>query len=308
MRNIAVEEIEKLLPVISKTEGEECNYSYNGFNSIELSNITDISFFTGIDDRDLIKLEMSNAGLIICKKEIVNKFKNRINLKRKILLSVENPRKEFVSCYNHFYIPDIKPGIHPTAIIHNDISFPNDVHIGPWVEIAEGVEIGNNTIIESKVNIGKGIIIGNNVYIQSGAVIGCKGQGFERDDNGVFIEFPQAGIIEIGDHVEIGANSTIVRGTFGKTKIGNGSKIGHLTDIGHNVQIGKNVFISAGVVVCGSAVIKDYAWLGPKCCIRNKIYIGENATIGLGAVVVKNIPDGQLVVGNPAVQLKNRRK
>jgi len=165
--------------------------------------------------------------------------------------------------------------------------------------------LGENTIIEGHVYIGDGTQIGNNVLIQAGAVIGCTGQGFERNESGVFEKFPQIGTVHIEDDVEIGANSTIVRGALTQTRIGRGTKIGHLTDIGHNVQIGENVFVSAGVVVCGSVQIGDGAWLSPQSCVRNKVVIGERATVGLGAVVAKNVPQGITVIGKQAKPMKN---
>jgi UDP-3-O-[3-hydroxymyristoyl] glucosamine N-acyltransferase len=239
----------------------------------------------------------SSAGIIICYDDIRGLEKIAVN---KSIVTVTNPRLTFIRCLNQFFKSKTQWGIHPTAIIETDTIIPPNVYIGPMVYIGHRAEIGKGTIIEHRVHIASETKIGKNVYLQSGAVIGCEGQGFERSEKGSFEKFPQVGCVVLEDDVEVGANSTIVRGALSETRIGKGSKIGHLTDIGHNVQVGIHVFISAGVVVCGSSIIGDYAWLAPKCCIRNKVKIGSKATVGLGAVVARDVPDGQTVVGIPA--------
>lgn len=239
----------------------------------------------------------SSAGLIICYDDVPGLGKAALS---KCVFTVQNPRLAFIRCLDHFFKPEIQWSIHPTAIIESNAVISSNVYIGPMVYIGHRAEIGEGTIIEHRVHIASKTKIGRNVYLQSGAVIGCEGQGFERSEKGSFEKFPQVGCVVLEDDVEVGANSTIVRGALLETRIGKGSKVGHLTDIGHNVQVGKHVFISAGVVVCGSSIIGDYAWLAPKCCIRNKVKIGSKATVGLGAVVARDVPDGQTVVGIPA--------
>ena len=239
----------------------------------------------------------SSAGIVICYDDVPGLGRAALS---KCVFTVQNPRLIFIRCLGHFFKPEIQWGIHPTAIIENDAIISSNVSIGPMVYIGHQAEIGEGTIIEHRVHIASETKIGRNVYLQSGAVVGCEGQGFERNEEGFFEKFSQVGCVVLEDDVEIGANSTIVRGALLETRIGKGSKIGHLTDIGHNVQVGIHVFISAGVVVCGSSIIGDYAWLAPKCCIRNKVKIGSKATVGLGAVVARDVPDGQTVVGIPA--------
>lgn len=240
----------------------------------------------------------SGAGIVICHDDVPGLGKAAFS--KCLFFTVQNPRLTFIRCLDHFFKPEIQWGIHPTAIIESDAVISSNVYIGPMVYIGHRAEIGEGTIIEHRVHIASETKIGRNVYLQSGAVVGCEGQGFERNEEGFFEKFPQVGCVVLEDDVEIGANSTIVRGALLETRIGKGSKIGHLTDIGHNVQVGIHAFISAGVVVCGSSIIGDYAWLAPKCCIRNKVKIGSKATVGLGAVVARDVPDGQTVVGIPA--------
>jgi len=243
----------------------------------------------------------SKAGAVLCHSDVLL---DENDLAGKCLVVVDNPRLAFIRCLNHFFVKDVDWNIHPSAIVSDDAILSKRVSVGPMVCIGPGVEIDEGTVIESRVSIISNAKIGKNVYIQSGSVIGCEGQGFERNEKGAFEKFLQFGSVVLEDDVEIGANSTIVRGAFAETRIGKGSKIGHLTDIGHNVQIGRHVFVSAGVVVCGSVVVGDYSWLAPKCCIRNKIRIGREVTVGLGSVVVSDVPEGRTVVGIPAIPIK----
>lgn len=242
-------------------------------------------------------LTKCHAGIILCRDDIpeleTTKFLNCI-------LTVSNPRLAFMQCLNKFFTP-LKPvGVHPTAIIDEGVPIPSNVYVGPQAHLCNGVRIGEGSFIEDRVYIAPNTIIGANVYVQVGAVIGCEGQGFERTATGEFEKFPQLGSVIIEDNVEIGANSTIVRGALLATRIGQGTKIGHQVNIGHNVEIGRHVFISAGAVVCGSARIGDFSWLAPKCCIRNRVIVGNNVTVGLGAVVTKDVDDRLTVIGNPA--------
>jgi UDP-3-O-[3-hydroxymyristoyl] glucosamine N-acyltransferase len=198
--------------------------------------------------------------------------------------------------------------IHPSAIIGKGVSLPEYISIGPYSVIGEKTKLGEGSVIESHVTIMKNVKLGRGVYVQAGTVIGCEGQGFERNEDGVFEKYPQTGGVVIGDGVEIGSNSTIVRGAISNTIIGDGSKIGHLTDIGHNVKIGKHCFVSAGVVIGGSSLIGDYSWLAPKCIIRQRTVVKPWATIGLGAVVVKNVEENSTVAGVPAKPLRSNNK
>ncbi len=242
------------------------------------------------------------GGVVLCREGIPN-LENLAG--NKCLLIVGNPRLAFIRCLNEFFVaPEMNRGIHPAAVVDSKAILGARVSVGPSAYIGPGANIGDGTIIEARVYVGAGSEIGKNVYIQSGAVIGCKGQGFERNEAGEFEVFPQLGRIVLEDNVEIGANSTIVRGALTETRIGTGTKIGHLTNIGHNVVVGRHVFISASVLLSGQVSVGDFAWLSPRCSILNRVKIGRKATVGFGAVVVKDVPEGQIFVGVPARRIK----
>ena len=121
-----------------------------------------------------------------------------------------------------------------------------------------------------------------------------------RGLGGAFEKFPHVGGVQIGDTVEIGANTCIDKGTLGDTVIGDGSKIDNLVHIAHNVKVGRSCAIIAHCMVGGSTVIGDYSWVAPSSCLRDQLVIGRHATIGLGSVVTKAVADGDTVYGVPA--------
>ena len=159
-------------------------------------------------------------------------------------------------------------------------------------------------LIRNHVVIYDSTVIGNNCLIRSSTIIGEEGFGFERDKEQVPIRFPHIGRVVIGNNVEIGALSTVARGTLDDTWIGDNVKIDDHVHIAHNVHIGKNTIITACSEVSGSTSIGANSWLAPNCSIMNGISLGENVFVGLGAVVTKPVESGRVVVGNPARVLR----
>lgn len=142
--------------------------------------------------------------------------------------------------------------------------------------------------------------IGRDVEIAPGAVIGSRGLGYTKQEDGTWATKPHPFGVVIEDDVHIGANTCIDRGSWRDTHIGSGTRIDNLVHIAHNVQIGRNCMIIAGAEISGSVEIGDGAWIGPNACIRERLKIGEGALVGIGAVVVKDVPAGATVAGNPA--------
>lgn len=198
-----------------------------------------------------------------------------------------------------------------------DNSIGRSTYIGENVKIGEGVSIGNNCVIEGVVEIGNNTVIGNNVSIinkvkiganctiQSGAVIGEEGFAYHDDEVGNKTMIKHYGGVIIADHVHIGANTCIVRGTIDDTVIGRGSKIDNLCHIAHNCNLGEKVTVIAGAVLCGSVCVGDNSYISTSM-IRQQLNVGENSLVGLGAVVVKDVKDNTTVVGNPAKDLDKK--
>jgi UDP-3-O-[3-hydroxymyristoyl] glucosamine N-acyltransferase len=245
--------------------------------------------------------EASKAKAIIVDKDVV--FSEVLRNQGKVLLVVNNPKLAIAKAGNEFFVEKITPEIHPSAIIHPDAQIGKNVYIGPNTVI-ENCTIGDDTIIDANVHIYSPVIIGKHCSVKSGAVLGGMGFGFEKDENGNLFRFPQIGNLFIGDYVEIGANTCIDRGALSDTVIGDYCKINNLCHIAHNNKIGKNVVITAQVNISGSNVIENDVWIAPNASIRGWLTIGKGATIGMGAVVTKDVPAGETWVGNPARKLE----
>ena len=218
------------------------------------------------------------------------------------------------------------PGIHPTAVIDPMAKIGQNVHVGPWTVIDAEAEIGDGCIIEAQVFIGRGakIGVGGHVYPQvtvregcvigarcilhCGVRIGCDGYGFNpvvSPDGRIRIDkIPQLGIVELGDDVEIGANTTIDRARFGRTRIGNMTKLDNLVQIGHNVQVGDCSGIIAQAGVAGSARIGSGVIVWAQAGVSGHLTVHDRAQVGPQSGVTKDVASGDYALGTPAVTKK----
>jgi UDP-3-O-[3-hydroxymyristoyl] glucosamine N-acyltransferase len=201
-----------------------------------------------------------------------------------------------------------KSFIHPTAIIERGVDIGDSTYVSAHVYIGPNTKVGDNVVIHPNVSIYGDTSIGDNVIIHSGAVIGKPGFGFERDENNHWIAFPQIGRVVIEDDVEIGGNTVIDRGALEDTVIGNGTKIDNLVHVAHSVKIGKSCILVACVQTGGSDTFGDNTWIGPNSSLIQNIKIGNNCLAGVGSVIVKDLPDGTTVAGNPAMPMDEFKK
>ena len=246
-------------------------------------------------------VEHSKARVILVDQDI--RYTNAVQSQNKTLLWVANPKLSLLKVGNQFFVERLKPGVHPTAYIHSDARFGENIHVGANTSVGECV-IGNNVVIYPNVVINDGVVIGNHVVIKPGAILGFDGFGYERDESNNLVKFPQLGKLIIYDNVEIGANTCIDKGALSNTIIGFNTKINNLCHIAHNVVIGKNVIITAQVNISGSTTIADDVWVAPNASFRGHQKIGQGATIGMGAVVTKDVPAGETWLGNPAKKVE----
>ena len=219
----------------------------------------------------------------------------------KTLIGVHNPRLAFIMASRLVARGDrARSRISDRACVAPSASLASGVEIGPNATVGEDCVIGDATRIHASVVLHAHTRIGARCEIQSGAVLGADGFGFERDANGMLHRFPHYGGIVVGDDVEIGACACIHRGGFGDTIIGAGTKIDAGAYVAHNVEVGRDCMIMAQTVLCGSSRIGDRVEISPGAIVRDKIYIGDGARVGLGAVVVKDVGPGETVIGMPA--------
>ena len=203
----------------------------------------------------------------------------------------------------------------PSKSDYKKVRFGNNVLIGKKVKIGKNSIIGSNSIIESNVLIGKNNIIGSGVIIKNSIIgdevviqdnckIGQKGFGF-LPNNEKNIKFPHIGKVLIGDRVEIASGCTIDRGSIDDTIIGKNTYLDNQVHVAHNVQIGSNCMIAGQVGFAGSSKIGNNVSIGGQAGISGHLKIGNNVKIGGGSGVVKDIQDNQIVMGYPAIPLKN---
>lgn len=191
------------------------------------------------------------------------------------------------------------------SYIGKNASIGKDVEIYPQCYIGDDVEIGDNCKFYPGVKIYDGCKIGNNCILHSGVVVGSDGFGFAPNAEGAYDKIPQTGIVVLEDDVEIGANTTVDRATFGCTRIGKGTKLDNLIMVAHNVEIGRNNVFAAQTGVAGSTKIGSGNRIGGQVGFSGHIKVGDNNEIGAQSGVPGNVGDGNKIMGYPAVE---RRK
>ena len=213
--------------------------------------------------------------------------------------------------------PDPPPGIHPTAILGRGVRLGEAVSVGPYAVLGDDVEVGGGTRIEAHVVIGSrarigaachirpqvvvypGSELGDRVIVHSGARIGSDGFGYTFHD-GAHHKVPQVGRCVIGDDVEIGANTTIDRGSIGDTIVRNGVKVDNLVQIAHNVKVGEHSLMAALVGIAGSTRLGRGVWVGGQAGLVGHLDVGDGARVAVASRVYRDIPAGETVSGHPA--------
>jgi UDP-3-O-[3-hydroxymyristoyl] glucosamine N-acyltransferase len=238
----------------------------------------------------------------------------------KTVLRVQNAKVAFAKAAALLREPSIiVTGVHPTAVIAPLAKVAPNASIGPYAVIGEDAHIGDHTQVGAHCVIGAGswigdncrihprvtiyanMRVGNRVEIHAGAVLGADGFGYAFGE-GRHWKFPQAGIAEIGDDVEIGANATIDRGSLDDTRIAEGVKIDNLVHVGHNVKIGAHTILAAQTGISGSSVLGHHVVVGGQVGIADHCTLEDHSIAGAQAGIPtgKTIRSGQVVWGTPA--------
>ncbi|KAI5656862.1 hypothetical protein M9H77_25655 [Catharanthus roseus] len=203
--------------------------------------------------------------------------------------------------------------IHPTAVIevgaivHSQALVGENVHVGSGAIVGPAVKIGESTILGYNISLSN-CCIGNSCVIHNGVCIGQDGFGFLVDEQGNMVKKPQNLKAKIGNHVEIGSNTCIDRGSWRDTTVGDHSKIDNLVQIGHNVTIGRSCMICGQVGIAGSVTIGDYVTLGGRVAIRDHVNIASKVRLAANSCVTKDIIQPGDYGGFPAMPIAKWRR
>lgn len=290
----------------------------NGISEIQKAKEGDLTFLTNPRYKKFLK--NTKASAVLLEREIEG-----LGLSQ---LICEEPYVAFAKALSVLYPEKLpEPRISDKATISDSAKIGENCYIGdnvyigenvrigknvrlfPGVYIGENCEVGNNTVIFPNVTIYERTKIGRFVRIHAGTVIGSDGFGyaFSKKEMKIY-KVPQTGRVVIEDFVEIGANTTIDRGTIGDTVIGEGTKIDNLVQIGHNVKIGRYCFIVSQVGISGSTKIGDFVTLAGKVGVAGHIEIASNVTVGAKAGITKSIKEPGTYAGFPARPYREWKK
>lgn len=290
------------------------NTSYADVAPLSTAGPKDVSFLD--NKKYLDEFRASRAGACIVEEGVVKNSREGM-----ALLISPTPYRAYALAAQAFYPePAFKPSIaasasiDDTALISSDCLIEPGAFVGPRVVIGSHCRIGANATINEAVTIGENTSIGaganlshcqigTRALIHPGVCIGQRGFGFAMSASG-HVKVPQLGLVIVEDDVEIGANSTIDRGSGPDTVIGAGSMIDNLVQIGHNVQIGRGCVIIAQSGIAGSTKLGNFAVLAAQSGISGHLVIGDGAQIAGKTGVMRDVGPGEKVAGIPAVPIK----
>jgi UDP-3-O-[3-hydroxymyristoyl] glucosamine N-acyltransferase len=290
-----------------------------GANTIESAGQSDLAFAAG--PKTLAAAAVSRAGCLVVPLSFAPPPGTAV-------IHVSDPRAAFAKALELLY-PRKRPpaGVHPSAVLAPSAQLGANCHVGAYASIGENARIGDDCqisagcVLGDDVAIGSGstihprvtvydrVTIGARVIIHSGCVIGADGFGFVPAGDH-YEKFPQVGVVEIGDDVEIGANCCIDRAALGVTRIGNGTKLDNLVHVAHNCSIGRHVVVVAQTGFSGSVTVGDYAVIGGQVGVGEKAKIEAKAVVGgkAGVLTAQTVHAGEPVWGIPARPLRRHLK
>ena len=294
---------------------EQVELLLEGVAPLQTAGPNEVSF---LDNRRYVSsLEHTLAGAVIVHPDLAA----RVPTTAKAIVTSE-PYAAWARVAALFYpAPPPSPGIHRSAFVADGALIDPSAEIGPLCVIEAGAEIGPGCWIGPCAAIGRGVIVGRDcrigahvslshallgarVYVYPGARIGQEGFGFAYTKDG-FLSVPQLGRVILEDDVEVGANTTIDRGSSQDTMIGAGSRLDNLVQIGHNVVLGRCCVIVSQVGISGSTVRGDFVRVGGQAGLAGHLRIGERAEIGAQAGVISDLGPGAKVLVSPAQPIKD---
>lgn len=305
--------------VKGKVEGDE-SAPITGFAKIEEAKKGDITFLANPKYAHFV--DTTEATAILVRNDFTPEHPVSATLIR-----VEDPYVALADLLNAMQQSKPQPvGIEQPVFIAEGVEVPEDAYVGafayigkgvrigknvriyPQVYIGENVEIGDDTEIRAGVKIYEGCRIGSRCRIHSGVVIGADGFGFAPKADGSYEKIPQIGNVVLEDDVEIGANTTVDRATFGSTRIGQGTKLDNLIQVAHNVEMGRANVVAAQAGFAGSSKLGSYNQIGGQVGVAGHIRIGDFNEIGAQSGIPNSVGSHKRLIGYPAVDARQFAK
>ncbi len=241
-------------------------------------------------------------------------------------IEVPDVHAAFAAAVTHFRPPRarVRAGVSPKADVHPSARLAADAEVGAFATIGPDVEVGAGATIHPGAHVMAGsriganaeifpgavlyenTVVGERAIVHAGAVLGAHGFGYRPTAEGYRLS-AQLGWVELGPDVEVGANTTVDRGTYGPTVIGSGSKLDNLVMIAHNVRVGRHAMICSQVGVAGSTSTGDWVVMAGQVGVRDHVHIGDRAVLGARSGVSSDIEAGKTVLGEPAIDLRDRK-
>ena len=298
--------------------GPGADIAIRGINDLRSAGPEEISFLANAKYEPLART--SRAGAIL----VGPKDSAKLDGTR---IEVESPSAAFAKISALFAPPPVRdePGVHPTAVVAPDATLGEGISVGPHAVISAGARIGACACIGANCFVGEQAVIGPatrlyplvtvrercvlgaRVILHSGVVIGGDGFGYDLQE-GRHVKIPHTGFVQIDDDVEIGANTTVDRGRFGRTHIGEGAKIDNLVMIAHNVTIGAHSIIVSQTGISGSTSLGRYVTLAGQVGLAGHLTVGDRAVITAQSGLNKDVPAGAVLSGHHAIPTRESLK
>lgn len=295
----------RIADILSYLESEGITFTFLGDADAAVDRFSSLAHyrpgsFTWVKKQESIPegFDLSQITMAIVSEGVEGSFQN--------LIRTDQSKFAFFSVIEHFYsVGEERPAVGQFTYISPRVKLGKDVRIGHNCTLDGDIVIGDGTVIWNNVTIINRVRIGRNCDIHSGVVIGHDGFGYTEDENHRKTMVKHFGGVTLGDDVYIGENACISRGTIDDTTLEDGVKIDTLTHIAHNCHFHEKAAAAAPCRTNGSVTVGRNAYLAG-AIVRNQCTIGEDAFVGLGAVVVKDVPIGETVVGNPAKPFRKK--
>lgn len=301
-----------LASIVAVAEGTACSHEllFRGVAALHAARRDEVSFLD--NRRYLPMLERTGAGAVLVHPDLASHVpKEAVPI---LTTSVYGSWARVAALFHP--LPPGECGIHPMASVHPAAVIHPTASIAAFVSVGAQAEIGPRCCLAAGVVVGDGVTlgpdcrvgaqasisharIGARVYVCPGARIGQEGFSFAKTAKG-FVSIPHLGQVIVEDDVEIGANSTVDRGSSRDTRIGQGTRIDNLVQIGHNVELGRYCVIVAQVGISGSTTLEDFVQVGGQVGMAGHIRIGKGAQIGAQSGVIADVPANARILGSPA--------